>query len=200
MNLDNKQMKIGKNDDVIAVHAMKAYRGCRGMAPRIVNLGTSWRWVVNFMPRLLFSIERPPISITWEAGWAPEPVWTFLGKDKYIAPTGIRIVDSSARNLVIISTKWGERAGILMRNVTPFRMEGRTKLHGVMPPNTEWYSQSGYLKSHVSMYTLSICGSIKPTPNWADPGTLHNDINPWVWSFSAGSRTHSSHTGGLRIV
>ena len=36
-------MKIGKNDDVIAVHAMKVYRGCRGMAPRIVNLGTSWR-------------------------------------------------------------------------------------------------------------------------------------------------------------
>lgn len=43
MNLDNKQMKIGKNDDVIAVYAMKAYRGYRGIAPGILNLGTSWR-------------------------------------------------------------------------------------------------------------------------------------------------------------
>ena len=37
MNLDNKQMKIGKKNEVIAVDAMKTYKGC------ILNVGTSWR-------------------------------------------------------------------------------------------------------------------------------------------------------------
>jgi hypothetical protein len=36
-------MKIGKNDEVIAVHALKAYKGCGGIAPLILNLGTSRR-------------------------------------------------------------------------------------------------------------------------------------------------------------
>jgi hypothetical protein len=33
---------------------MKAYRGSRGTAPLILNLGTRWRWVVNFTPRPLY--------------------------------------------------------------------------------------------------------------------------------------------------
>jgi hypothetical protein len=30
----------GKKDEVVRVHAMKAYRGSRGIAPLILNLGT----------------------------------------------------------------------------------------------------------------------------------------------------------------
>jgi len=30
---------------------MKAYRGRRGTAPLILNFGTRWKWVFNFMPR-----------------------------------------------------------------------------------------------------------------------------------------------------
>jgi hypothetical protein len=35
-------------------HAMKAYWGSGGIAPRILNLGTRWRWVVSFTPRPLY--------------------------------------------------------------------------------------------------------------------------------------------------
>jgi hypothetical protein len=34
-------------------HAIKAYWGSGGIAPRIRDLGTRWRWVVSFMPRPL---------------------------------------------------------------------------------------------------------------------------------------------------
>jgi hypothetical protein len=35
-------------------HAMKTYWGTEGIAPRILNLGTRWRWVVSFAPRPLY--------------------------------------------------------------------------------------------------------------------------------------------------
>jgi hypothetical protein len=44
-------------------HAMKAYWENGATAPRILNLGTRWRWVVRFMPLALYlppSGERAP--------------------------------------------------------------------------------------------------------------------------------------------
>jgi hypothetical protein len=35
-------------------HAMKMYRGSGGIAPRILDLDTGWRWVVSFTPRPLY--------------------------------------------------------------------------------------------------------------------------------------------------
>jgi len=32
------------------VHAMQVYRGIRGTAPLVLNLGTKWRSVVDFTP------------------------------------------------------------------------------------------------------------------------------------------------------
>jgi hypothetical protein len=33
--------------------------------------------VVSFTPRPLYPrVKSPPVPIVWEAGWAPEPVWT----------------------------------------------------------------------------------------------------------------------------
>jgi hypothetical protein len=34
-------------------HVIKSYRWYRHKPPNILNLSTSWRWVVNFMPHLL---------------------------------------------------------------------------------------------------------------------------------------------------
>jgi hypothetical protein len=34
-------------------HAMKTYWGNEGIVPRILDLGTRWRWVVSFTPRQL---------------------------------------------------------------------------------------------------------------------------------------------------
>jgi hypothetical protein len=42
---------------------MKMYWRSVGIAPRILDLGTRWRWVVSFTPR-----ERAP-GIHWLGGW-----------------------------------------------------------------------------------------------------------------------------------
>jgi hypothetical protein len=39
---------------------MKAYWGSGGVAPRILNLGTRWRWVVSFTPRPLYTQGKSP--------------------------------------------------------------------------------------------------------------------------------------------
>jgi hypothetical protein len=36
-------MIIKKNGKFFPLHAMKAYKGSRGIAPLIINLGTRWR-------------------------------------------------------------------------------------------------------------------------------------------------------------
>jgi hypothetical protein len=45
---------------------MKAYGGSRVVAPFILNLGSSWRWLVSFMPTVAFESEawRPP-QLVW---------------------------------------------------------------------------------------------------------------------------------------
>jgi hypothetical protein len=40
--------------------AMKAYWGSRCIAPRILDLGTRWRWVASFMPRPLYPQGMSP--------------------------------------------------------------------------------------------------------------------------------------------
>jgi hypothetical protein len=41
-------------------HAMKTYCGSGGIAPRILDLGTRWRWVVIFIPRPLYPQGNSP--------------------------------------------------------------------------------------------------------------------------------------------
>jgi hypothetical protein len=41
-------------------HAMKAYWGSGGIAPRILDLGIRWRWVVSFTLRPLYSQGKSP--------------------------------------------------------------------------------------------------------------------------------------------
>jgi hypothetical protein len=41
-------------------HAMKIYWGNGGIAPRIIDLGTRWRWVVSFTPRPLYPQGKNP--------------------------------------------------------------------------------------------------------------------------------------------
>jgi hypothetical protein len=40
--------------------AMKTYWRSRGIAPHILDLGTSWIWVVSFTPRQLYIQEKDP--------------------------------------------------------------------------------------------------------------------------------------------
>jgi hypothetical protein len=41
-------------------HAMKTYWGSWGVAPRILDLGTRWRWVVSFTPWPLYLQRKSP--------------------------------------------------------------------------------------------------------------------------------------------
>jgi hypothetical protein len=41
-------------------HAMKAYWGSGGIAARILDLGTRWRWAVSFTPRPLYPQGKSP--------------------------------------------------------------------------------------------------------------------------------------------
>jgi hypothetical protein len=53
-------------------------------------------WVVKATPpRSLYPLERDPVPIVQEAGWAPGSVWT--GTEN-IAPTGIQYPDRPARS------------------------------------------------------------------------------------------------------
>jgi hypothetical protein len=65
------------------------YRGRRGMAPLILNLGASWRLVFNIRSWPLYSRVITPVSIEQEAVWAPEPFRAFRKTKKYIAFAGV---------------------------------------------------------------------------------------------------------------
>jgi hypothetical protein len=41
-------------------HAKKAYWGSEGIAPRNLDFGVRWRWLVNFTPLLLYPQGKSP--------------------------------------------------------------------------------------------------------------------------------------------
>jgi hypothetical protein len=53
-------------------HAMKVYWGSGGIAQRILDLDTRWRWVVSLTPRPLYPRERAP-GTHWIGGWGGGP-------------------------------------------------------------------------------------------------------------------------------
>jgi hypothetical protein len=45
------------------------------------------------MPTPLYTGEIPPVSIGYEAGWAPEPAWTMWGRETSFVPAKNNIKD-----------------------------------------------------------------------------------------------------------
>jgi hypothetical protein len=71
--------------------AIKTYWRNRDIAPRILNLGTRWRWVVSFMPRPLYNRGKNPwYPLDMRLG-GPQS-WSGRGgedkKKSYTSPTG----------------------------------------------------------------------------------------------------------------
>ena len=48
--------------------------------------------------------ERTLVPVEYEAGWAPEPVWTVWRTEKFLAPYSVRTPDRPARSPVAIPT------------------------------------------------------------------------------------------------
>lgn len=80
----------------------KAYGGSRGIAPLLLNFSSRWRWVVNFMSYMLYVWDRTPVHLNeWLSS---EPIWTFLTKERSLAPARIRILDLPAHSPYAVLT------------------------------------------------------------------------------------------------
>ena len=88
----------------VLVRNMKAYGGIRCIAPFILDLSTTWRFVVKFTPWPLYprNILRHPLNRRLE--WGPERVGTVLEKGKSLVPAGIWTADRPACGIVVVRT------------------------------------------------------------------------------------------------
>ena len=81
---------------------MMVYRGIRGTALPILNLGRRWIWVVNFKPRSFCPPEKNP-GTHWIVG-RPQSWCGSSGRETSLALVGVRIPDGLARILITIRT------------------------------------------------------------------------------------------------
>jgi hypothetical protein len=82
---------------------MKGCWGSGGIAPRILNLGTRWRWVVSFTPKPLYPQgKRPCYPLDRRLG---VPVWARWWREKFLSSSGPRIPDHPACSPALY--RWG---------------------------------------------------------------------------------------------
>jgi hypothetical protein len=63
---------------------MKAYWGSGGISPCILNFGTTWRWVVSFMPQPIYPQGKSPwYPLDRRLGGASEQAWTWWWGEKF---------------------------------------------------------------------------------------------------------------------
>jgi hypothetical protein len=67
---------------LIKRHTMKTCWGNGGVTPCIFNLGIRYRWVVNFMPQLLYSQDRSPWYLLYRRLGGPQSWSEPSGKEK----------------------------------------------------------------------------------------------------------------------
>ena len=82
------------------------WRG-RGIAPRVLNLGSRWRWVVAITPRPLDHHLLPENN--WRLG-RPKSQSGRLGEEKNISPAGFRTPDRAASNPVAEPPPWASHS------------------------------------------------------------------------------------------
>ena len=76
---------------------VQAQRASTGMALPICNLVVRWGWVDGTL-RPPYPLERAPVPIVLEAGWAPGWTRTSVEKREPLASSGVRFSDRPVRN------------------------------------------------------------------------------------------------------
>jgi hypothetical protein len=80
-------------------------RGSGGIAPRILNRGTNWRWVTSFTPRPLYARWKLPHCPLCRRLGGPRAVLDAMGGRKNPTPCRELNPDHPARSLVSIVTE-----------------------------------------------------------------------------------------------
>jgi hypothetical protein len=75
------------------------HRGSRGTAPLILSCDSRWRWIVNFMPWLLYPGKEHQHPSNRRLGRPQSWSGCFWKREKSLAPTGIWTLDRPARSL-----------------------------------------------------------------------------------------------------
>jgi hypothetical protein len=130
---NNSNNKNSNNKGTVApVRITKAYSGSRGIAPLILNLGTRWWCVVNFMPPAAIPPEGTQALIE-KAGRYSEPVSMSLTREKSVVPAGNRTAYRAACSLVF----YGLRSPDLNNNSNNNNFSfGATDPSGPGPPHS----------------------------------------------------------------
>jgi hypothetical protein len=104
---DNKN----ESEDVPALflteqQAIKAYWGSGGRAPRILDLGTRWRWVVSLTPQPLYSQGKSPwYPLDRMLDGGPKTSLDAVVRRKISSSSGIRNPDHLARSSRLLGKK-----------------------------------------------------------------------------------------------
>ena len=104
----------------VPVHAMKAYGGKGHIAPHILQLGSRWRWVVNFMPWLFYLQERTsvPTDYSWFQTFA---VFWMLHAFFWVIPRHLNFICRHFRTLCLFHLhRWIGVEWLCLRNVGVF--------------------------------------------------------------------------------
>jgi len=114
----------------IPVYAMEAYWRSRDKptVPPVLKFDARWRGVVNNMPRPPYPLDRTPLPIEQEAGWAPETILTIWGRE--ISLAWIWNQHGSTPRLVAIPTTQSQFHGTL-RDSSITERSGDTVLQNV---------------------------------------------------------------------
>ena len=100
--LNMLQLFSTERGKVVPVYAMKAFKGSRGIAILIHNLGKKWSWVHQNHAPAIYLQGRIMVPIKEESGRAPEPLWMKQRREKSLASVEIWTLDIQAHSLVTI--------------------------------------------------------------------------------------------------